>query len=80
MNRALPSLPGGLLEITLTVPLMCLFSDEFRSCIEALRGHEDKIRIILNKADLVEQQVNMFNKNTKNIIKKSSFRRKYFKT
>jgi len=31
-------------------------SDEFRSCIEALRGHEDKIRIILNKADLVEQQ------------------------
>jgi len=38
---------------------MCLFSDEFRSCIEALRGHEDKIRIILNKADLVEQQVNV---------------------
>jgi len=31
-------------------------SDEFRHCIEALRGHEDKIRIILNKADLVEQQ------------------------
>jgi len=31
-------------------------SDEFRSCIESLRGHEDKIRIVLNKADCVEQQ------------------------
>ena len=67
VNRALLSLHGGSLEITLTVPLMCLFSDEFRSCIEALRGHEDKIRIILNKADLVEHQVNVQYKNTKNI-------------
>lgn len=31
-------------------------SDEFRSCIEGLRGQEDKIRIVLNKADLVDHQ------------------------
>ena len=31
-------------------------SDEFKSCIEAMRGHEDKIRIVLNKADLVDHQ------------------------
>ena len=31
-------------------------SDEFKSCIEAMRGHEDKIRIVLNKADLVSHQ------------------------
>ncbi len=31
--------------------------DEFRSCIEGLRGHEDKIKIVLNKADLVDHQV-----------------------
>jgi len=31
-------------------------SDEFRSCIEAMRGNEDKIRIVLNKADLVDHQ------------------------
>ena len=31
-------------------------SDEFKSCIEAMRGHEDKIRIVLNKADLVNHQ------------------------
>jgi hypothetical protein len=28
-------------------------SDEFRAVIEALRGHDDKIRCILNKADQV---------------------------
>ena len=31
-------------------------SDEFRSSIEAMKGHEDKIRIVLNKADMVEHQ------------------------
>ncbi len=33
-------------------------SDEFRASIEAMRGHEDKIRIVLNKADMVDHQVN----------------------
>ena len=28
-------------------------SDEFRRSIEALKGHDDKIRIVLNKADMV---------------------------
>mmetsp|Transcript_19149 Transcript_19149/g.32938 ORF Transcript_19149/g.32938 Transcript_19149/m.32938 type:complete len:548 (+) Transcript_19149:333-1976(+) len=31
-------------------------SDEFKSVITAMRGHDDKIRIILNKADQVDQQ------------------------
>ncbi|UXI16649.1 hypothetical protein NH340_JMT02592 [Sarcoptes scabiei] len=31
-------------------------SDEFRRSIEALRGHDDKIRIVLNKADMIDQQ------------------------
>jgi len=31
-------------------------SDEFRRSIEALRGHDDKIRIILNKADMIDHQ------------------------
>ena len=31
-------------------------SDEFRSSIEAMKGHEDKIRIVLNKADMVDHQ------------------------
>ena len=31
-------------------------SDEFKSSIEAMRGHEDKIRVVLNKADLVDHQ------------------------
>ncbi|XP_060519036.1 EH domain-containing protein 1-like isoform X2 [Cylas formicarius] len=31
-------------------------SDEFRRSIEAVRGHDDKIRIILNKADMVDHQ------------------------
>ncbi|GLG93312.1 EH domain-containing protein 1 [Gryllus bimaculatus] len=31
-------------------------SDEFRRCIEVLRKHDDKIRIILNKADKINQQ------------------------
>ncbi|XP_019873831.1 EH domain-containing protein 3 isoform X2 [Aethina tumida] len=29
-------------------------SDEFRRAIEALRGHDDKIRIVLNKADMID--------------------------
>ncbi|XP_054271837.1 EH domain-containing protein 1-like [Macrosteles quadrilineatus] len=31
-------------------------SDEFRRAIEALRGHDDKMRIVLNKADGVDHQ------------------------
>ncbi|XP_022088675.1 EH domain-containing protein 1-like [Acanthaster planci] len=31
-------------------------SDEFRRCIEALRGNDDKIRIVLNKSDMVDHQ------------------------
>lgn len=31
-------------------------SDEFRRLIEALRGHDDKIRIVLNKADMIDHQ------------------------
>lgn len=31
-------------------------SDEFQRSIEALRGHDDKIRIVLNKADMVDHQ------------------------
>ena len=32
-------------------------SDEFRRSIEAIHGYEDKVRIILNKADQVDHQV-----------------------
>ncbi|KAJ9586331.1 hypothetical protein L9F63_020039 [Diploptera punctata] len=31
-------------------------SDEFRRSIEALHGHDDKIRIVLNKADMIDHQ------------------------
>ena len=31
-------------------------SDEFRRCISSLRGNEDKVRIVLNKADLITPQ------------------------
>ncbi|KAG2500095.1 hypothetical protein HYH03_001679 [Edaphochlamys debaryana] len=31
-------------------------SDEFKSVINCLRGHDDKVRVILNKADQVDQQ------------------------
>lgn len=32
-------------------------SDEFKSAIMTLKGHDDKIRCILNKADMVNKQV-----------------------
>ena len=31
-------------------------SDEFQRAIESLKGHDDKIRIVLNKADMVDHQ------------------------
>ena len=31
-------------------------SDEFKRVIEALRGHDDKIRVVLNKADTISDQ------------------------
>ncbi len=31
-------------------------SDEFRRSIEALRGHDDKIRIVVNKTDMIDPQ------------------------
>ena len=31
-------------------------SDEFRTVIESLKGHDDKIRCVLNKADQVDRQ------------------------
>lgn len=31
-------------------------SDEFKRVIESLRGHDDKIRVVLNKADQIDTQ------------------------
>lgn len=31
-------------------------SDEFKRVISALKGHDDKIRIVLNKADMINSQ------------------------
>lgn len=43
----------------LTADTCCvgLLSDEFRDTIVALRPHDDKIRVILNKADVPQQQL-----------------------
>ena len=35
------------------------FSDELKDIIEQLRGHDDKIRIVLNKSDQVFMRVNV---------------------
>ena len=53
--------PGGVVLIPCfrivgetSAPLRQLdISDEFKSSIEMLKGHDDKIRVVLNKADLV---------------------------
>ncbi|KAI8474973.1 MAG: P-loop containing nucleoside triphosphate hydrolase protein [Monoraphidium minutum] len=37
-------------------PFKLDISDEMRQVIHALRGHDDKIRVVLNKADQVDQQ------------------------
>lgn len=37
-------------------PFKLDISDEMRQVINALRGHDDKIRVVLNKADQVDQQ------------------------
>lgn len=48
-------------------------SDEFKRVIGSLRGHDDKIRVVLNKADQVDtQQVNKFQ------LKSSSFDRRSY--
>lgn len=40
-------------------------SDEFRQVISSLRGHDDKIRVVLNKADQVDtQQVRLYKHRT----------------
>lgn len=44
-------------------------SDEFKRVISSLRGHDDKIRVVLNKADQVDtQQVNICPSNHSLII------------
>lgn len=36
-------------------------SDEFKRVISSLRGHDDKIRVVLNKADQIDtQQVSIY--------------------
>ena len=36
-------------------PFKLDISDEMRQVIHALRGHDDKVRVVLNKADQVDQ-------------------------
>jgi hypothetical protein len=31
-------------------------SDEFKRAIECLKGHDDKIKVVLNKADMIDRQ------------------------
>lgn len=39
-------------------------SDEFKRVISSLRGHDDKIRVVLNKADQIDtQQVRQYTHN-----------------
>ena len=47
-------------------------SDEFKRVISSLRGHDDKIRVVLNKADQVDtQQVKTYVTNILFLLNKS---------
>ena len=48
-------------------------SDEFKRVISSLRGHDDKIRVVLNKADQVDtQQVKTYVTNLLFLLNKSN--------
>lgn len=44
------------MQILLFDPAKLDISDEFRDVIAQLKGHEDKVRVCLNKADQIDQQ------------------------